>query len=145
LSARLRLYDFANDTTPLALPQMVSYDTSVRATPTGGPELFSRSRATMSADATWTGTPVALTFGVQREHGAFEHRIFDSTVENAVNVRADTISTTWMTLRLVYEHAARTGDGLDEASLVAKPRRSRLGCSRSWTPTRTASSPAPRR
>ncbi|HEY6509651.1 MAG TPA: MtrB/PioB family outer membrane beta-barrel protein [Vicinamibacterales bacterium] len=119
LAARLRLYDFNNETTPLALPQMVSYDTAVRATPTGGPELFARNRATMSADATWTGTPVALTFGVQREDGSFDHRIFDATVENAFSVRADTVSTTWMTLRLAYEHATRTGDGLDEASLVA--------------------------
>ncbi len=118
LATRLRLYDFNNDTTPLALPQMVSYDTAVRATPTGGPEPFARSRATMSADATWTGTPVALTFGVQREDGDFEHRIFESTAETVVSVRADTVSTTWMTLRLAYEHAARTGDGLDEASLL---------------------------
>jgi MtrB/PioB family decaheme-associated outer membrane protein len=117
LAARLRLYDFTNDTSPLALPQMVSYDTSVRATPTGGPELFGRRRGTASADATWTGTPVAFTLGVQREQGTFDHRVFESTVENTVSVRADTVSTNWMTLRLAYEHAARTGDGLDEASL----------------------------
>lgn len=119
LAARARLYDFDNHTTPLALPQMVSYDTSVRATPTGGPELLSRSRATLSADATWTGTPVALTVGVQREQGDLSHRIFAATVENAVSLRADTVSTSWMTLRLAYDHATRTGNGLDEASLAA--------------------------
>jgi hypothetical protein len=60
---------------------------------------------------------VAFTLGVQREQGTFDHRVFESTVENTVSVRADTVSTNWMTLRLAYEHAARTGDGLDEASL----------------------------
>lgn len=119
LGARLRLYDFTNDTAPLALPQMVSYDTSVRATPTGGPELFARSRVTGSADATWTGTPVALTIGVQREHGRFDHRIFETTTEDTVTVRADAVSTGWSTVRLAYEHADREGDGLDEAGLSA--------------------------
>jgi MtrB/PioB family decaheme-associated outer membrane protein len=117
-SARWRLYDFNNETTELLLPQMVSYDTSIRTTPTGGPELFARTRNTLSADATWTGLPVALTFGYTRENGDYLHRIFESTGEDIVSVKADVVSTSWMILRANYEHSSRTGDGLDEASLV---------------------------
>jgi MtrB/PioB family decaheme-associated outer membrane protein len=118
-SARWRLYDFNNEMPETPVPEFVSYDTEVGPTPAGGPHRFARSRNTLSADATWTGLPpVALTFGYTRENGSFDYRIFDTTGENIINLKADVVGNAWMMLRANYEHSSRRGDGLNEAQQV---------------------------
>jgi hypothetical protein len=62
--------------------------------------------------------PVALTFGYTRENGNFDHRIFDSTGEDILSVKADAVSTSWMMLRVQYERSTRTGSGLNEQELL---------------------------
>ena len=77
LSARLRRYDFDNQTPHTAIPEFINYDTSVKVSSTGGPEPFKHSRTTFDADATWTGLlPLALTAGYTHNSGDYDFRIF---------------------------------------------------------------------
>ena len=118
-SARLRRYDLDNESPHTAIPQFINYDTSVKASSTGGPELFAHSRTTFDADATWTGLrPLALTAGYTLNSNGYEHRIFESSDEGIITLKADLVGSQWTTFRAHYEHASRTGDGLDEALLV---------------------------
>ena len=118
-STRFRRYDYNNNMPETAIPQMVSYDTSVSATPTGGPELYAHSRNTFDADATWTGLgPLALTIGYTNNSNGYDHRIFDSTNENLLQLKADAVGSQWATFRASYEYGSRSGSGLDEASLL---------------------------
>jgi MtrB/PioB family decaheme-associated outer membrane protein len=118
-SARLRRYDFNNETPHAAIPQFVSYDASLRASPTGGPELFAHDRTTVELDGTWSGLgPVALSAGYMLNAHGWEHRIFESSNEHVLSLKADAVGTNWVSFRAHYDHAERTGDGLDEASLI---------------------------
>jgi MtrB/PioB family decaheme-associated outer membrane protein len=119
VSARLRRFDYDNRTPHTAIPQFINYDTSLATSATGGPEPFSHDRTTFDADATWTGLlPVALTVGFTRQNTGHEFRIFESTAENTLHLKADAVGTSWATFRAHYELADRTGDGLDEALLT---------------------------
>ena len=118
-SARLRRYDLDNETPHAAIPEFISYDASVSDAPTGGPELFAHDRTTLTGDAMYTGLgPVAVTLGYSLNASGFEHRIYESSDEHAISVKADAVGTAWASFRAHYEHASRTGDGLDEASLI---------------------------
>src|SRR6185436_9201719 len=91
-SARLRVYDYNNETAATAIPQYVAYDSSVSSTPTGGPKLFAHNRTTFDADATYTGLmPLALTAGYTRNNGSYDFRTFADTGENTVRFIADAI------------------------------------------------------
>jgi MtrB/PioB family decaheme-associated outer membrane protein len=117
-SARFRRYDYNNNTSETSIPQFINYDTSVATSVTGGPELFAHDRNTFDADATWTGLPaVALTVGYTNNHHGYDHRIFESTNENMLQLKADAVGTEWATFRAHYEYGSRSGSGLDEASL----------------------------
>ena len=118
-SARFRRYDYNNETPETAIPEYISYDTSLSTTPTGGPELYAHDRNTFDADATWTGLgALGLTFGYTNNHNGYDFRIFESTNENVMTVRADLIGSQWVTFRANYEYGTRSGSGLDEESLV---------------------------
>jgi MtrB/PioB family decaheme-associated outer membrane protein len=118
-SARLRVYDYSNPTQHAAIPQFISYDTSVNTSLTGGPELYAHNRTTFDADAVWSGLqPLALTVGYSHNNGGYDFRIFENTGENVLRLIADTVSAKWVTFRAQYEFADRTGSGLDEALLV---------------------------
>ncbi len=118
-SARFRRYDYNNETTPTDIPEFINYDTSLATTATGGPELFAHANNTLEAEATWTGLqPVALTIGYVNNHDSHDFRIFESTNENVFKVQADAVGSAWVSFRAHYEHGARSGSGLDEASLV---------------------------
>jgi MtrB/PioB family decaheme-associated outer membrane protein len=118
-SARYRLYDYNNETPETSIPQFINYDTSVATSSTGGPELYAHDRNTFDADATWTGLgPVALTVGYTNYHYGYDHRIFQSTNENVLQLKADAVGSQWVTFRAHYEYGSRSGSGLDEASLV---------------------------
>ncbi len=117
--ARVRRYDYNNETPHAAIPQFVSYDTSVNTSLTGGPELYAHDRTTFDADATWSGLPpVAVTVGYTRNNGGYDFRIFDSTGENVLHLTADAMGAQWVTFRAEYELADRGGSGLNEELLV---------------------------
>jgi MtrB/PioB family decaheme-associated outer membrane protein len=119
LSARFRHYGFDNQTPQAVIPQFVSYDASYRASPTNGPELFAHDRTTLDLDATWSGLErLALTAGYTLNANGYEHRIFESSTEHVLTLKADAVGNHWVTFRAHYDHAERTGDGLDEASLI---------------------------
>ena len=122
-SARLRRYDYDNQTPQTAIPQFINYDTSVKTSSTGGPELYAHSRTTFDADATWTGLlPLALTAGYTHNSSGYDFRIFESTGEDVLTLKADAVGSQWVTFRAHYELADRTGSGLDEALLIADRR-----------------------
>ncbi len=118
-SARLRRYDFDNQTPHTDIPQFINYDTSVKASATGGPEPYSHARTTFTGDATWTGlSPLALTAGYTHNSNSYDFRIFESTGEDTLNLSADAIGLQWVTFRAQYELSDRSGSGLDEQLLV---------------------------
>ena len=118
-SARLRRYDYDNQTPQANIPQFINYDTSVATSATGGPELFAHSRTTFDADATWSGLqPFALTAGYTHNSGGYDFRIFDNTGEDVLTLKADAIAWQWATVRAHYEYADKTGSGLDEELLT---------------------------
>ena len=118
-SARLRRYDYDNQTPHAAIPQFINYDTSVTTSSTGGPELFAHSRTTFDADATWSGLlALALTAGYTHNSGGYDFRIFESTGEDVLTLKADTVAWQWATIRAHYELSDRSGSGLDEHLLT---------------------------
>ena len=118
-TARMRSYDYNNETPHTAIPQFINYDTSVATSATGGPEPLAHSRMYFDADATWTGIqPFAFTVGYTRNNTGHEFRIFESTGENVLRLTADAVGTQWISFRAQYELSDRAGSGLDEDLLV---------------------------
>jgi MtrB/PioB family decaheme-associated outer membrane protein len=118
-SARLRRYDYNNESPHTSIPQFINYDTSVKTSSTGGPEPFAHSRTTFDADATWSGLqPLAITVGYTRNNGGYDFRIFDDNGENVLHLTADAVGSQWVTFRADYELADRSGSGLNEDLLV---------------------------
>ena len=119
MSARFRHYGYDNQTPHTDIPQFINYDSSVKASTTGGPEPYSHSRTNFDADATWSGLgSLALTAGYAHNKSGHEFRIFEDTGENVLSLTADAVGTQWLTFRARYELADKTGSGLDEALLV---------------------------
>jgi MtrB/PioB family decaheme-associated outer membrane protein len=118
-SARLRRYDYNNLTGHTNIPEFINYDTSVTESTTSGPEPYAHDRTNFDADATYTGLgPVAVTGGYAYNHGGYAFRIFDNTGENVVFVSADAVGSQWVTFRARYDHAERTGSGVNEDLLL---------------------------
>jgi MtrB/PioB family decaheme-associated outer membrane protein len=118
-TARVRRYDYDNQTPHTAIPQFINYDTSVATSATGGPEPYAHSRTTFDADAIYTGlSSLALTAGYTRNNSGHDFRIFESTGENVLRLSADTVGSQWVTFRAQYELSDRNGSDLDEALLV---------------------------
>jgi MtrB/PioB family decaheme-associated outer membrane protein len=118
-SARVRRYDYNNQTPHATLPDYVSYDSSINQSLTGGPALYAHSRTTFDADAIWSRlAPVALTVGYTRNDGGYDFRIFNSTAEDVLRLAADAVGSQWLTFRAQYELAGRSGSGLNENLLV---------------------------
>ena len=61
---------------------------------------------------------MALTVGYTNNHNGYDFRIFESTNENVLQLKVDTVGSQWATFRAHYEYGSRTGSGLDEQSLV---------------------------
>jgi MtrB/PioB family decaheme-associated outer membrane protein len=118
-STRLRRYDYDNQTPHAEIAQFINYDTSVKASSTGGPETYAHDRTTFSADATWTGlAPVAVIAGYTHNRSEHIFRIFEETGENVFTLTVDAVGSQWVTFRANYEFADKSGSGLDEALLV---------------------------
>jgi len=117
-NVRYRSYDFDNRTPVFNVSQTVAYDTTVEAFAEGGTSPFSFTRRNLDAEASYTGFRwTALRAGYSREQVDQTFRTFDTTVENTARLSADVTGISWLTLRGVYEHAKRTGSGLDEQAL----------------------------
>jgi MtrB/PioB family decaheme-associated outer membrane protein len=118
LSARLRRYDYNNETTDDPIPQFVNYDDAVTTSSTGGPHIYAHDRTTFDADATWSGIPLfALTAGYTHNSNGYDFRIFESTGENVLRLTADAVGAQWVTFRANYEYADRSGSGFDVSLL----------------------------
>ena len=120
-STRFRRYDYNNDMPDTPIPRHSSTTTRRSgSSTTGGPLAVSRThRNTFDADATWTGfRPVALTVAYTNNHNSYDFRIFESTNEHVLQLKADSAGFGWMNFRARYEYGDRSGSGLDEASLI---------------------------
>jgi MtrB/PioB family decaheme-associated outer membrane protein len=118
-STRFRRYDYNNGQPDTPISEIISYDTSVGESTTGGPLQYAHARNTLDADATWTGIrPVALTVGYTNNYNSHDFRIFESTNEHVLHLSADSAGFGWMNFRARYEYGDRSGSGLDEASLI---------------------------
>ena len=118
-TARVRHYDYENQIPATPIPEFINYDTSVKASSTGGPEPYAHSRTNFDADAIYTGlSALALTVGYTRNNSGHDFRIFESTGENVLRLSADTVGSQWVTFRAQYELSDRSGSGLDESLLV---------------------------
>jgi MtrB/PioB family decaheme-associated outer membrane protein len=116
---RVRLYDYGNRTGHVAVPEFINYDTSVKASSTGGPEPYAHSRTNVDADATYSGLqPLSFTFGYGHNGTGHDFRVFENTGEHVLRVAADAIGSQWATFRAKYEYADRTGSGLNEDLLL---------------------------
>ncbi len=118
-SARVRRYDYSNETPHADITDYVAYDDGPSTSPIGGPRLYAYNRTTFDADATYSGlAPVALTVGYTRNDNGYDFRIFDDTSENVLHLTADAVGSQWVSFRAEYELADRTGSGLNEDLLV---------------------------
>jgi MtrB/PioB family decaheme-associated outer membrane protein len=119
-SARVRNYTYDNLMPATSITDMISYDSSVSTTPTGGPDLYAHSRTNFDSDATWTKLmPVAITVGYSHNGNGYDARIVESSGEHVFRVSADAVGTSWLTFRTQYEFGDRTGSGLDQTQLTA--------------------------
>jgi MtrB/PioB family decaheme-associated outer membrane protein len=119
-SARVRNYTYNNLMPVTSITDMVSYDSSLSETPTGGPDLYAHSRTNFDGDATWTRLmPFAVTVGYSHNGNGYDARIVESSGENVFRVSADAVGSSWLTFRTQYEFGDRTGSGLDETQLTA--------------------------
>jgi MtrB/PioB family decaheme-associated outer membrane protein len=119
LSTRFRRYGYNNGMPDTPIDDIISYDTSVGESTTGGPLQYAHARNTFDADATWSGfRPVALTVEYTNNYNTYDFRIFESTNENVLQLKADSAGFGWMNFRARYEYGNRGGSGLDEASLI---------------------------
>ena len=118
-STRFRRYDYNNDLPDTPIHEIISYDTSVGESTTGGPLPYAHTRNTFDADATWSGLgSLAFTLGYTNNSSDYEFRIFESTSEHVLNLSADSAGFGWVNFRARYEYGDRSGSGLDEASLI---------------------------
>jgi MtrB/PioB family decaheme-associated outer membrane protein len=118
INVRFRSYDFDNRTPVFRVANLVAYDTTVEAFAEPGTSPYSFTRKALDADVSVTPfSYVAFRAGYTREAIDQSFRTFDSTTEDIVRLSADATGVSWLTLRAAYEHAKRTGTGLDEQSL----------------------------
>jgi MtrB/PioB family decaheme-associated outer membrane protein len=118
LAARVRSYDFDNQTPIFAVANTVSYDTSPSVFADGGTSPYSFRRTTVDVEASWTPiTYAAFRAGYTHDRMHQTFRTFDRTDDNVIRLSADATGIRWLTFRGVYEHGHRVGSGLDEQTL----------------------------
>ncbi|MBM3751369.1 MAG: hypothetical protein FJW21_09345 [Acidimicrobiia bacterium] len=120
VNARLKYYDYDNKLPTFTATKKVAYDGNV-STPASPlhAEGFSLTRLNLDADFRITPKgPAALTLGYGRYSDERTHRIYEETVDNVMRVKLDTLSTGVISVRAVYEHAQRRGEGFDVNALI---------------------------
>jgi MtrB/PioB family decaheme-associated outer membrane protein len=118
LNGQFRVYDYDNRTPRFPVEQYVRADSGAAASLTGGSEPFGYVRHFVDLDASFTPLPfTAFRIGYGREHDDRTFRFLEETTEQVVRAAVDSTGLAWGSVRLQYEHAVRTGDGLDEQVL----------------------------
>jgi MtrB/PioB family decaheme-associated outer membrane protein len=115
VNARMKYYDYDNKIPAFEVINRVSYDGSfaVRNPPLES-EGFSVTRLNFDGDVRISPKgPAAVTLGYGRYTDQRTHRIFEETVDNVMRVKVDTLSTGVISVRAVYEHAQKRGEGFD--------------------------------
>jgi MtrB/PioB family decaheme-associated outer membrane protein len=118
LNGQYRLYDYNNRTPVFPVTQYVAVDSTLSTSATGGSEPFGYIRQFVDLDASYTPVRFAalrVGYGVERDERTF--RYFETTTEHTARAAIDSSGFAWGTLRFQYEHAVRTGQGLDEEVL----------------------------
>ena len=113
-SARLRRYDFDNETPQADIPQFINYDTSVKASSTGGPEPYSHARTTFDGRRDLDGAVAARADGGLHAQQQQLRATASSRArgEDTLNLTADAMGSQWVTFRAHYElRTARDGPG----------------------------------
>jgi MtrB/PioB family decaheme-associated outer membrane protein len=117
-SGQYRLYDYDNRTPHFPVDQYVRLDGNVGASATGGSEPFAYTRHFVDLDASFTPWRyAAFRAGYGQEHDDRTFRLFEETTDRTVRASIDSTALAWGSVRLQYDHAVRTGDGLDEQVL----------------------------
>lgn len=118
LNGQFRLYDYDNRTPHFPVNQYVRVDSGVGTSLTGGSEPFGYTRHFVDFDASFTPLRfAAFRAGYGREHDNRTFRFLEETTEHTLRASIDSTGLTWGSLRLQYDHAVRTGEGLDEEVL----------------------------
>ena len=118
LSARYKRYDFDNRTPVFPVTTYVRTDQTAVTSLLGGSEPLGYIRNNFDADASFTPLRfTALRAGYSREEISRTHRFIETTVENTARASIDFTGSAMFTARAIYEHAVRTGRGLDEQVL----------------------------
>jgi MtrB/PioB family decaheme-associated outer membrane protein len=118
LTGQFRLYDYDNRTPHFTVGQYVRVDGVPFTSVTGGSEPFGYTRQFVDLDASFTPLRyAALRVGYGREHDDRTFRFFEKTTEHTVRASVDSTGLAWGSLRVQYDHAVRTGEGLDEQVL----------------------------
>lgn len=112
ITARHRFYQFDNDTDAFDRLGGVSYDTSVRSG-LDGPHFYSISRQTFDVDVTTNVGPGAWKVGYGLQGGERTARHWENTTEHAFRTSFDVVGSGPYSVRALYEHSVRDGDGLD--------------------------------
>ena len=117
-SGQYRLYDYDNRTPHFPVDQYVRLDGNVSTSITGGSEPFAYTRHFVDLDASftpWRYAAFRAGYGEERDERTF--RLFEETTDRTVRASVDSTGLAWGSVRLQYDHAVRTGDGLDEQVL----------------------------
>jgi len=115
---RARRYDLDNRTPVFHVTNYVRIDQVVEPSVLGQNEPFGYTRDSVDADASFTFLPyTALRVGYTGETDDRTYRVIESTTQHTVRASIDTVGNQWVTLRVGYEHAKRTGSGIDELAL----------------------------
>jgi MtrB/PioB family decaheme-associated outer membrane protein len=118
LNGQFKFYDYDVQTPHFAVHQYVRLDGNVATSVTGGSEAFDLRRHFVDLDASFTPLRfVAFRAGYGRERDNRTYRVFERTTENVVRASIDATGLAWGSVRVQYDHAVRTGDGLDEQVL----------------------------
>jgi MtrB/PioB family decaheme-associated outer membrane protein len=115
LNGQFRLYDYDNRTPHFPVGQYVRTDSGSATSLTGGSEPFGYIRHFVDLDASFT--PIRFTafrVGYGREHDDRTFRFLEETTDQTLRAAIDSVGLTWGSVRLQYERAQRTGEGLDE-------------------------------
>jgi MtrB/PioB family decaheme-associated outer membrane protein len=112
ITARHRYYQFDNDTPAFVRVGSVSYDASVQSATTE-PLFYSVARQTLDLEATTSLGPAAWKVGYGLQGGDRTARHWETTTEHAFRTSVDVVGQGPYSLRGLYEHTRRTGEGLD--------------------------------
>jgi MtrB/PioB family decaheme-associated outer membrane protein len=113
-----RLYDYDNRSEPFPLTDVVRLDQTLAPSPSTESEPFGYTRQFADVEGSYTRfRSVALRAGYGVEHDTRTYRYLESTTDHQVRASIDSSGLSWGSVRLQYDHAIRTGSGLDEQVL----------------------------